>query len=294
MRTICTSRGRICWIVGLLCLPAWTQAATMSLKAVAINGSPVGPTSSVEVGPGGEVTLEILISDWSPEYIWVYQVAIDDAGYSSGSSGTLMPKGWDDKADRPCSDSNDCPEGSWCVADSAGSNGFCESGAFIDADRSDYIFSGRPILAAVDVSSLRYRYGGALTQHGGVPDPGTALYGGTLILTVSDDAQGIFTIDAIDDNWSTFVEWAGSVDKMPVDVEPVTIEVVEMYADVNGDAHVDFNDIASIVDGFTGDFSGFAMEDLDIWPCGGGNGDVDFMDIAAAVSSFTGDTPCGS
>jgi len=289
MRTICTSRGRICWIVGLLCLPAWTQAATISLKAMAVNASPVGPTSSIEVGPGGEVTVGIFISDWSPDYVDLYQVAIDESGYSSGSSGTLTPKGWGDRADRICSDSNECPQGSWC--DTIGVEGHCGIGAFIDADRSDYIFSGREVIAAVDVQSLRYRYGGLVYFDAPMPDPGSARYGGTLILKVPEDADGTFTIAIADID--TFLSTVLNGD-VPLDLEPLTIEVVEMYADVNGDARIDFNDIASIVDGFTGDFSRFALEDLDIWPCGGGNGDVDFMDIAAAISSFTGDTPCGS
>jgi len=292
MGTFCISRERVCWFVGLLCCPAWAQAATMSLKAVAVNASSVSPTSSIEVGPGGEVTVEIFISDWSPELVKTYQATMDPSSYSSGSSGTLTPNGWGDGADEVCSDSNDCPQGSWCTVFGAGAAGRCNIGAFIDTDRSDHIFSGLGVIAAVDSSTLAYRFGGTLNPPGGVPDPGSAVYLGTLILNVSDDAAGPFTL-ALADHGGTYLDSIyGRLP--PLDLEPLTIEVVEMYADVNGDARIDFNDIASIVDGFTGDFSRFALEDLDIWPCGGGNGDVDFMDIAAAISSFTGDTPCGS
>lgn len=177
--------------------PAVVHAeATASLKAVAKNGIPIAPTNSLSVVPGDIITAEIYISGWSDPpldggtgELHLYQASLDPKSDESGSCGTILPVALGHPSEKPAS---------------------------IDIDRNDFVFHSNKVLCAVDVSSLRIRwgcvqfYGGQIAgrcqegQEQGVPCSTKAQcpsgfcndsfphYAGTLNLQVGPDACGIF------------------------------------------------------------------------------------------------------
>ncbi|MFQ5495775.1 MAG: hypothetical protein ACE5EX_10390, partial [Phycisphaerae bacterium] len=156
-----------------------------------------------------------------------YQVNIDSSGYTSGLQGALTPHL------EPCLTSADCTvtmgghcsiTGDFCVTtemcplsdapffevcapgtscefrvrDRAGT--FCAPG-FIDKDRggpNGFVFPDP--LIAVDLTTKNYRFGAATagdSVHDPDPFPPGGLYGGVLVLDVSANAKGTFTINMI-------------------------------------------------------------------------------------------------
>jgi hypothetical protein len=176
----------------------------MALVPVAASGPHAIVGNEIILAEAGqEVTLEIRVSDWDPYLLFAWQAFIDMDGFSSGDAGTTLPLGWD----RPfewmsCMGDADCPPGLSCHPCILPSYGVCvgpdynpEAGAFIDASRPDYVFYGIPEVPAVDL--LWYRFGSALLnlEHPEYFPP--PKYCATLILVVSEDAAGTFTIGLI-------------------------------------------------------------------------------------------------
>lgn len=128
-------------------------------------GGLIQPANDLVVVPGDVVVAEVFGSDWSPnaELLGNYEIAIDDAGFTSGRRGSI----------RPCRD----PTPSSCV--------------FIDSGRADFIFHGGTSVSQVDVEDLEFVASGAFKEFLYEPPP---KYAATLVLTVSDDACGTFTI----------------------------------------------------------------------------------------------------
>lgn len=113
----------------------------------------------------------------------------DDAtGYTSGVSGFLEP------AYQPCTTDAECVAslgpGSRC-GEYFGPN-LCDPG-MIDSSRPDYVFSQQFDLAAVDVGHPNFRFA-SVALDSAVADSGASVYAGTLVLDVSPDADGTFTI----------------------------------------------------------------------------------------------------
>jgi len=240
--------------VGLLGASGIAEAAKFSLVAVRINGTCVGganagehctrdidcdsdvcggsiaPTASVSANRGDKIQCEIFASEWTPENqdepvlseFWV-TFLVDKFQAELPAQGELIPF----RGLRPCLHNDECwglPAG--CV------DGFCVSsddkagGAFIRVFREDYVFLGWPQIGGVDFS-YNYRFSAALSS----PDPDRVYepppkYCGTLILTVSDDACGVFTVVMEDcdpqqssscmrDYWRIYI--------FPLVVEPLTI-----------------------------------------------------------------------
>ncbi|UCC30860.1 MAG: DUF4215 domain-containing protein [Phycisphaerales bacterium] len=156
----------------------------------------------IELSSGGhQVFVNIRVSDWDPGAtgleLKAWQAVIDSMGYTSGLQGALtayMPT---------CSTQEECealmgPLGSGMAQGGCGVPGAPQelcAAAFIDNTRTDYIFSGKAELSAVDQSTLDKRYGSTML---GDPtaSPGIAqLYAGTLAVDVPVDAAGTFVID---------------------------------------------------------------------------------------------------
>ena len=75
---------------------ASAQVPTFMYLAVARNGEalPDGPASHLQIMPGDIVTVEVWLRDYSPGDIGLrgYQLAFDPDGYTSGSSGNMLPR----------------------------------------------------------------------------------------------------------------------------------------------------------------------------------------------------------
>ena len=87
----------------LLASTATTDAgplATMSLKAVDINGTPVtGDQLHIVAERGDQITVELRVRDWAtelPNGVRSYQAVVQGRiGAVSGANGTILPLGWD-------------------------------------------------------------------------------------------------------------------------------------------------------------------------------------------------------
>ncbi len=171
-----------------------------TLKAVGVNGNPISPTECVQARPGDLIETEIYISGWGENIqdLRVYQLdlLLQNAAVS-GTSGTVLPLGWDAPLDfMPCSAG--CPLNysicsSECVK-CVGPNHDPEMGAFITRDREDYALFGHSVESLIATCYLHgYKFVGVADDSGGRQDEGVPVYAGTLILKVSDDACGAFT-----------------------------------------------------------------------------------------------------
>ncbi len=213
-------------LVGLLSVASMDvlAAPTVALKAVAINGSPIPASRSVSVVPGDTITAEIFLSNWTTtvERLLGYQTAISGDVLVGGQRGNIMPVGWDrpltqaddigcttTAVDMDCLPSTDCPAEFPCCDVFFGDRGVCvglnhdpSQGVFIDVDRADFVFMNPntgtlyPIVMGVDYQGPQIRHTAGLVS----PSDAQAYsippkYGGTLILQVSDDACGMFSMN---------------------------------------------------------------------------------------------------
>ena len=257
------SFSRCLWLVslsvGLLGVSGVAEAAKFSLVAVRINGTCIGganagehctrnidcdsgvcggsiaPTDAVLVRPGDKIQCEIFASDWSPEnqgepVLSGYQVTflIEKFQVEPPAQGELIPFG----GLRPCQHNDECLDLEvGCV------NGFCNTsddkagGAFIRVFREDYVFLGLPQMLGVD-TSYNYRIAALL------PNPDNELvyepppkYCGTLILTASDDACGVFTVvmeDFDPQRESSFMLDSRYFPILPLETKPLTVRVWQL------------------------------------------------------------------
>jgi len=220
------------------------------------------------------VTLEIRIGGWDPDLdghpeLDICQVSLDASGYTSGSTGSLSV------ARIPCTTDDDCFTVSLCE-----DTGFCSirASAFIDSEHPNFAYFGMQAITAVDVSQPDFRYGATVFMPGvGIADPGEAKYFGTLILDVSPDATGTFTV-ALRDDSGTFLTGADGQRIEPLDFSPALITVAQ---DCNGNGVPDPDDIAS---GTSDDCNENGRPDECEADCND-NGVADECDVAQGASS---------
>ncbi len=178
-------------IGGLLSLTApQGLGAEIALFPVSASGThTITDNEIVLTGGGQRVFLEIFISGWAPSQLKTWQAMIDSSGYSSGLIGMLAP------AVESCTMASECVAlfGTGATCEYPPSVGVECTAGFIDAGRTDYIFSCCANLPAVDLFTLDFRYGSTLFTTT-ISDPGVPQYGGTLVLDVPTGAIGTFTI----------------------------------------------------------------------------------------------------
>jgi hypothetical protein len=193
-------------------------APRMFVKVVAVNGVSVVPTETVEVLRGDEVTLDVFAENWSsnlPERtLRTAQGAIDTAGFTSGSGGSLA-----------------------LLSDPTG-----EAGLFQDITRSDWVLPGAGTLSGCDVSSTGPRCFATVDSGSCRTDPGVPAYFFTAVLVVSDDASGTFTITVDGPVSRSFIaDCAVPPVAMPVEVGHAEVRI---GADCNANGIADTRDLA--------------------------------------------------
>ncbi len=224
-------------------------AADLELRPVSASGGhSIAGNEIFLTGAGQRVFLDIFLANWDPDQngdptVKLWQVVIDSSGYSSGLGVPIAP------ADESCSehsicesafgtgalcgkacdggdrDGSICTASSQCPGDPAGTciPSFCVA-AFQDVTRSDWIYVGISAIASSDIASLDYRFGGAgLSEF--ASDPGTATYGGTLVLDVPTGAAGTYTIGFIEGPDSTFLTDQNNALITPLNITPAKITV---------------------------------------------------------------------
>jgi len=180
-----------------------------ALKAVAVNGEPIAPTTDIHVRPGDLIEAEIRFSGWGGNIpqLRLYQarLLLGEAA-KSGTNGTVLPLGWD----APfypivCATASYCPP-AYPICMPFASGGDCVGpnldphlGAFITTTRPDFALFELPGFFLVEVSSINYLFAGIGEEDVGNEDSGVPRYAGTVILQVSNNACGTFTIRFNDD-----------------------------------------------------------------------------------------------
>ncbi|UCC28811.1 MAG: hypothetical protein JSU86_11480, partial [Phycisphaerales bacterium] len=186
----------------------------------------IAPRDTVLVRPGDKIQCEIRASDWSWEgqQLSTYEADIDTDKLQAEppAQGELIPF----RGPRPCQNDLECVDHAvTCM------NGFCDTsddkagGAFIRLGRADYVFFDLRQFAAVDLN--QYRFASTLFEpFDGPPYSAPPKYCGTLIVTVSEDAAGVFTLDLIDYGWSMMLDELRDF-ILPLETRPLTIRVLQ-------------------------------------------------------------------
>jgi|GEM_PF-2626930 len=233
--------------------------AAFRIAAASVNGVPLpgGTTSRVRVHVGDEITCEILLENWQPQELALYQATLDSRSLASGALGGLAP----------------LIEPSPSV------------GAFIDQSRPDYVFSSVQSITAVATSRPDYSFA-ALGLLQSVPDPGQPAYCGTIIITVPDEAAGVFSVSILGDPLYTFLSDRTAIALLPWEVQSLEIFV---DTDCNGNGRPDDTDIAT---GVSADCTGNGLPDECETDCNE-NGVADSCDLLddAAIDCNENDVP---
>lgn len=182
------------------------------------------------------ITLEVRITGWDPDQdanplLRSYQIALKPEGFTSADTGNLT------LANLECENNDDCLGDSVCE-----SSGYCDPwGSFnIDESREDFVFFNYPTITIADPFSVRM---GALlfNPQDALKDDGDTKYVGTILLDVSPDAAGTFTLEfsVID---TILTDSTGDVDSIPITgYLPATIVIAP---DCNGNRVPDALDIS--------------------------------------------------
>lgn len=154
---------------------------TYSVEAVALNDVPLpgAPVKLLTASPGEIITAEIYLRDWSPqgEDLRAYQVQLDENSFQGLISGHIKPTEYD----LARKENRENPRN-----------------AFIDLNRPDFIHAGSQTIAITDTRQAPgYRWLSVLIDFDRAPvspQDGSKFYCGTVRLTVSVDASGVFNI----------------------------------------------------------------------------------------------------
>ena len=181
------------------------------------NDCPIG-TNNLSVLGGDKIDVNLFLSGWAadlPAGVRIFQVKLNRAGFVSNDpvlgNGSAKPLGWCGPVDRiSCTTSAECPpEYPICITSSS-TGCTCgphtpANGGFITTLRPDFLLFGRDgPLPQCTTSQIDYVYYGVL-DNDSVPDTGIPRYLGTLVLTVSANACGTFTIGSYQEITDTFI-----------------------------------------------------------------------------------------
>jgi hypothetical protein len=198
----CSGHGTCVFANTCSCNSGWTGSdcsvpppPTIALVPVSADGLHVINGNEISVQAGRRVFLEFKLSNWDPDgdgtpalRAWVAK--LDASGYSTGLQGTLTPFAPACTTDAQCQASVDP------LSECLPGHAQCTP-VFFDTSRSDYVFSGLLDIQGVDFWELLdgddFRTASTAIS-GVVPDPGSQVYGATLVLEVPSDAQGTFTV----------------------------------------------------------------------------------------------------
>jgi hypothetical protein len=194
----------------LLASTAIAQYPTLSLEVVAINGMPLKtPVGKLTAAPGDTLKAEIFLRDWSPEgdVLRAYQAAVDQYSFNSGTTGSIKPRAYDETSAQGLKNPENC---------------------YVNASDPRFAHAGLETIPIAD--SVNYRWASVLLDSDEAPlceNDGTKFYVGTLILEVSEDARGPFTIRLNEEPNSCSLRNPGNKPIEPLDYEHLEIEVTD-------------------------------------------------------------------
>jgi hypothetical protein len=215
----------------------WQPFRGFALVPVSATGSyELSPEcNEIVVGVGERVTLEVHVGAWDPDLdgqprLGLYSARIDTSSFTSGQRGSLDP------LRIPCEDDAQC-RGQCAVG------GFCDhqSSIFVDTSDPDWPYFGKSSGYGASSSGFVVSAFAADAADAAVDD-GAPRYGGTLVLDVSTDAAGTFTLRFDSSAVATKLRNENNTaDIELVDLLPARIVVL---ADCNANGIPDDEDIA--------------------------------------------------
>ena len=185
---------------------------TFSIGAVEVNDEPIqgAPVSTLSVAPGDTITAEFYVRDWSPvgDDLRAYQIQLEEATFTSGTAGAIKPVGYDKSLEKK----EDNP-----------------AGAFIDLNHPLFVHAGLQTIALTDTKNAKgYRWLSVLVdvdQAPVSPEDGTKFYCGTVVLAVSSDAEGSFTLTPVENPQVSGLLKESNRVIGPIDYEGLTVSV---------------------------------------------------------------------
>ena len=227
---------------------------------------------------GQRVAAELFVSGWGTATdnlpLEAYQATVDASSFTTGWQGSVS------FAQIPCTSPDDCRggpvTGGICLA-----NGFCnvQTVIYVDQTRPDFVFRGLPAVSgAFDYGDIGAGPASLLMcDEEAVEDSGVPKYGGTVLLDVSPDAAGTFTVGYSEPFTTMFVDdSSGLVDPLP-GLHPLLITVV---TDCNENGVPDHEEV---IGGSSADCDNNGFPD-ECEPDCNVNGVADQCDIAAGTS----------
>jgi len=153
----CMKESRPLWSPRPCAERTCTDPAYVSVRAVAVNGESIVPSSDVVVAPGDSVEVEFYLSNWGPRIgaLATWQVTLDNEAFAYwGDAGRITPRypgdgdGYCENTGATCTDPLDCTrclggpnDGARCLGSSTCSGFECEYGGCVTAAESGIYFA---------------------------------------------------------------------------------------------------------------------------------------------------------
>jgi hypothetical protein len=212
----------------ILASSASAKQPVFSIGAVAVNSTavPGGFDRYVKVLPGDTLTLEIFLRNWSPagERMNAYQMQLEPLDFTSGSAGAVAPANYKEAREANEMNLENCS---------------------VDQFNPEWVFTGGQTITLVDTRSSGYRWMSVLVDTAQAvlcDQDDTMYYTGTLIMQVSDDARGTFTIGFMEDPAASLLLDTNGVMITPLEFEALSIavqpDVLCVIDRLNGDDEV--------------------------------------------------------
>ncbi len=174
------------------------------------------PEGFIEATDLGEPCTDTLdcVTGYCGNHLKAYQYNIDASGFTSGLKGTVVP------FVPSCASNAECEavigEGSKCASGLYDNPAKSCVNAYVDKDRTDWVYYDWDTLGAVDVSTMGSRYGWTVNDDPARFARGFTTYAGSLALWIPADAKGTFSIGfaggtAMSDQYNQFMVPLGMV-----------------------------------------------------------------------------------
>lgn len=211
------------------------DAAEMILQPVSASGEHTIVGTEIRLASSGQrVRFEVLVRNYAPQFLKVYQVTLDERGFHNGSPTPLQRvsvacPNVNNSGDQFCQTTFDetgigAPDCVDSYSPAWPTTGLRCEPAWINQSRTDYIFFGMDTIALADINSPNLRWGGTTWPPDLGIDEGGTYYAGTVLVDVPVGAGGRYLL-GFDIN-ETFMDDAQAPTAIVASLIPATILVL--------------------------------------------------------------------